>query len=222
MRGRTALVTGGSRGIGAAIAARFADAGARVLAPARGDLGLASAPAIDASLDRLSEPVDILVNDAGINRLASGTEWLDEDLRDTLQINLVGPLRMIRTLAARAAERRYGRIVNISSIWSVVSKSRRVAYSASKAALNGVTRTLAIELAPYNVLVNAVAPGYTETELTRQNNTEQDLDEIRGTIPMGRLAQPVEIAEVVHFLCSERNSYLTGQVVVVDGGFTCQ
>jgi 3-oxoacyl-[acyl-carrier protein] reductase len=118
-------------------------------------------------------------------------------------------------------ERRYGRIVNISSIWSVVSKPRRITYSASKSGLNGLTRTLAVELAPHNILVNAVAPGFVLTEMTRQNNTEADLDAICRTIPAQRLAQPEEIAEVVAFLCSEANSYLTGQTLLVDGGFTC-
>jgi 3-oxoacyl-[acyl-carrier protein] reductase len=118
--------------------------------------------------------------------------------------------------------RRFGRIVNISSIWSIVSKKRRLTYSASKAGLNGMTRALAVELAPYNILINAVAPGYVNTELTRQNNSEQDIHAIKETIPLRRLAEPSEIAETVFFLCSERNTYITGQVITVDGGFTCQ
>jgi 3-oxoacyl-[acyl-carrier protein] reductase len=91
----------------------------------------------------------------------------------------------------------------------------------SKAALNGLTRSLAIELAPFNILVNAVAPGYVLTDLTRQNNTEAELGGISRTIPLGRLAQPAEIAAVVAFLCSPRNTYITGQTIVVDGGYTC-
>jgi 3-oxoacyl-[acyl-carrier protein] reductase len=118
--------------------------------------------------------------------------------------------------------RRFGRIVNISSIWSAVSKHARVSYTISKSGVNGMTRALAVELAPFNVLVNAVAPGYVNTELTKQNNTEEQLETIRNTIPVKRLAEPNEIAEVVAFLCSERNTYLTGQVIIVDGGFTCQ
>ncbi len=91
----------------------------------------------------------------------------------------------------------------------------------SKAALNGMTRSLAIELAPHNILVNAIAPGYVLTDLTRQNNTEAELSDISRAIPLGRLAQPAEVAAVVAFLCSPRNSYLTGQTIVVDGGYTC-
>jgi 3-oxoacyl-[acyl-carrier protein] reductase len=92
----------------------------------------------------------------------------------------------------------------------------------SKGGLNAFTRSLAVEAAPYNILVNAVAPGYVNTELTLQNNTEQDLQSIRKTIPMQRLAEPEEIARLVAFLCSERNTYLTGQCLVIDGGYTCQ
>lgn len=117
---------------------------------------------------------------------------------------------------------RFGRILNISSLWSIVSRVGRTSYAMSKAALNGMTRSLALELAPYNILVNAVAPGYVLTDLTRQNNSAVELDAIRKTIPLQRLAEPQEIANVVAFLCSEQNTYLTGQTIVVDGGFTCQ
>ena len=221
MKGRRALVTGASRGIGKAIAARLQRGGAKVLTPPRQELELLSNASIDSYLAALPEPVDILVNDAGINRLGSAVEASDGDIQDTLQINLVAPLRLVRGLAPGMMERRYGRIVNISSIWSVVSKPRRITYAASKSGLNGLTRTLAVELAPHNILVNAVAPGFVLTEMTRQNNTEADLEAICRTIPAERLARPEEIAEVVAFLCSEANSYLTGQTLLVDGGFTC-
>jgi len=219
---RIALVTGASRGIGAAIAIRLRQDGVKVLTPPRSELDLLSDASIDAYLSNLKEPVDILVNNAGINPLGSGIEFRDSDLHDTLQVNLIAPVRLIRGLAPQMKERRYGRIVNISSIWSVVSKPRRVVYALSKAGLNAMTRTLAVELAPYNVLVNAVAPGFVNTELTRQNNTEQELEAIRQTIPVCRLAEPDEIAEVVAFLCSEKNTYIVGQIILVDGGFTCQ
>ncbi len=222
MIGRSALVTGASRGIGLAIATRLREAGATVLCPSRGELDLASNDSMDTYLAALTESVDILVNNAGINPLGSGVEASDSDLVDTLQVNLVAPLRLVKALAPRMVERRYGRILNISSIWSLVSKPRRVLYSASKAGLNGVTRSLAVELAGHNVLVNAIAPGYVNTDLTRKNNTSDELDAIVQTIPAGRLAEPAEIAELALFLCSERNSYITGQTIVIDGGFSCQ
>jgi 3-oxoacyl-[acyl-carrier protein] reductase len=222
MSGRVALVTGASRGIGAAVAATLRRDAFEVLTPARGELDLMSDDSIDAYLASLRGPVDVLVNNAGVNFLSGVAELDDEDLRATVQVNLLAQIRLIKGLAARMVEARYGRIVNVSSIWSLASKPRRLAYSTTKAAVNGLTRALAVELAPYNVLVNAVAPGYVNTELTKQNNSEEALEQIRQAIPQQRLAEPEEIAEVVAFLCSEKNTYITGQVIVADGGFLCQ
>jgi 3-oxoacyl-[acyl-carrier protein] reductase len=222
MSNLTALVTGASRGIGAAIAKKLVQEGITVIVPTRADLDLLSSSSIDSFLSALTQPIDILVNNAGINVLSGITEVSDSAMRETLQVNLVAPMQLIRCVANQMMARRFGRIVNISSILSVVSKKRRLTYSASKAGLNGMTRALAIELAPYNILINAVAPGYVNTELTRQNNSEQEINAIKETIPLQRLAEPNEIAEVVLFLCSERNTYITGQIITVDGGFTCQ
>jgi NAD(P)-dependent dehydrogenase (short-subunit alcohol dehydrogenase family) len=217
---KTALVTGASRGLGKAFAERLAQDGMRVLIPERRQLNLFSNESIDEYLSSLEEKVDVLVNNAGINRL-SPTIFSDTDLEDILQVNLIGPTRLTRGLIPGMVDRRYGRIVNISSIWSIVARPGRITYALSKASLNGYTRALAIELAPYNIMVNAVAPGYVNTELTRQNNSEQELQEICKTIPLKRLAEPMEIARLVSFLCSEENSYLTGQCLVIDGGYTC-
>lgn len=217
---QTALVTGGSRGIGKAIVEQLRNRGINVLTPSRQELDLLSNVAIDNYLMSLTKPIDILVNDAGINRLG-GPEFSDSDLQDTLQINLIGPVRLTRGLVQGMIQRRFGRIVNISSIWSVVSKPGRITYSISKTGLNGFTRSLAVDVAPFNVLVNAVAPGYVNTELTRQNNTAQSIDAISKMIPLQRLAEPEEIAKLVAFLCSGDNTYLTGQCIVADGGYSC-
>ena len=114
-----------------------------------------------------------------------------------------------------------GKIVNISSVWSLVSKPGRTVYASSKAALNSVTKSIAVEVAPHNILVNAIAPGFVDTKLTRQNNTEEEIRMIESKIPLGRLAQTKEIAELALFLCSDKNSYMTGQTILVDGGYTC-
>jgi len=218
----TALITGASRGIGAAIASKFAKEGINVLAPTRNDLDLSSGESINSFLSSLKQRVDILVNNAGINVLSGITEITSSNIQDTFQINLFAPIQLTKGISTQMMDRKFGRIVNISSIWSVISRAKRVTYSASKAGINGLTRTLAIELAPYNILVNSVAPGYVNTELTRKNNSEQEIKSIQNTIPLLRLAEPEEIAEVVFFLSSERNTYITGQVITVDGGFTCQ
>lgn len=218
---RTALVTGASRGIGAAIARKLADSGCKILTPSRLELDLASELSVESYLARLDQPIDILVNDAGINRIAMLKKIQSEDVRDTLQINLLAPFRLIQFLAQQMKARNYGRVVNISSLWGIVSKEGRISYSMSKTALNGMTRSLAIELAPFNILVNAVAPGYVMTDLTRQNNTPAEIEKISQSIPIQRLAEPQEIANIVAFLCSEQNTYLTGQTIVVDGGYSC-
>ncbi len=218
---RTALITGGSRGIGLAIGKRLRADGVRVIAPTRTEMDLLSDASIDAYVRSLKQPVDILINNAGINIIASLAEIADPDLQETIQIDLLAPLRLAKALAPPMMERRYGRIVNISSIWAVVTKPGRLMYSTAKAGLGGMTRTLAVELAPYNVLVNALAPGFVNTELTRRNNTEAEIEAIGKTIPTGRLAEPEEIAEVAAFLASDRNSYVTGQLIMVDGGYTC-
>ena len=222
MKGRTVLITGAARGIGRAVAELLRSRGATVLAPSRREMDLCSNDSIDTYLAALEGGVDILVNNAGINPLASAGEFTDGDLQATLQVNLVAPMRLIRQLSPGMAERGYGRIVNISSIWSGVSKPRRFVYTATKSGINGVTRALAVELSGSGVLVIAVAPGFVNTELTRKNIPEEGLREIAATIPMGRLAEPEEIAEIVAFLCSARNSYITGQTIFADGGFCCQ
>jgi 3-oxoacyl-[acyl-carrier protein] reductase len=217
----TALVTGASRGIGRAIAHQLSADGYKVLTPSRTEMNLESDQSIHSYLSSLHQRVDVLVNNAGINRIAAIDAINGKDIQDTLQINLIAPLQLIQAVALGMRENKFGRIVNISSIWSMVSRAGRTSYSMSKTAINGMTRSLAVELAPFNVLVNAVAPGYVLTDLTRQNNSKEELEKISETIPVRRLADPPEIAKVVAFLCSENNTYLTGQTIVVDGGYSC-
>jgi len=218
---RTVLLTGASRGIGAAIKKKLKKESLTLLTPGRTALDLLSDTSITAYLAALEKPVDILINNAGINYLAALEEVSSENMQAMFQVNVKAPLRLIQGLAPSMKANRYGRIVNISSIFGLVSREKRLLYSTTKSGLIGMTRTLAIELGPFNILVNTVAPGYVMTELTTQNNTEQELEKIRKTIPLGRFAEPEEIAEVVAFLCSEENSYITGQTIVIDGGFTC-
>ncbi|MEQ8224761.1 MAG: SDR family oxidoreductase [Candidatus Eremiobacterota bacterium] len=218
---RRALITGSSRGIGSAIAHKLKELGYLLLTPARNELDLSSNESIDHYISILKDPVDILINNAGINPLASITDISDINIESTLQINLIAPMRLIKNLAPGMIDRHYGRIINISSIWSSVSKEKRVIYSSSKAGLNAMTRSVAVELARYNILINSIAPGFVNTELTKQNNTEKEINIIKEKIPIGRLAEPEEIAETVAFLCSDKNTYITGQTIIIDGGYTC-
>lgn len=221
MNGRTALVTGGSRGIGQAIVARFEELGARVLAPSRAELDLSDASAVESYAASLETAPDILVNDAGVNPLAGFGDISDDMLASILAVNLEAPFRLCRALVPGMAAAGYGRVVNVSSIWSLVAKPRRGAYAMSKAGLNAMTRALAVEYASSGVLVNAVAPGFIATELTVANNPPDVLASLVEDLPAGRLGEPSEVADLVAFLCSERNGYCTGQVVACDGGYTC-
>ena len=219
---RTVLLTGGTRGIGAAIKARLMNAGCRVISPPRASLDLASAESIDAYLaEHASDAVDILVNNAGINSLRSIPEIDAKTWGQMLQVNLTSALRLTQAFAPGMAHRGWGRILNVVSIFALVTREHRGAYSMTKAALAALTRTTAVEFGPRGVLVNALAPGYVDTELTRRNNPPDALASIEASVPLRRMAQPAELAEVAAFLVSDGNSYLTGQTVIVDGGFTC-
>jgi len=221
MIARTALVTGASRGIGLAIANLFRESGIEVLAPTRKELDLLSNNSVDTYIEELNRKIDILVNNAGINPLAASTEVPDSDISDTLQVNLISPMRLIRGLLPSMINQKYGRIINISSVWSIVSKPGRIIYSISKSGLNGMTRAIAVEVAKYNILINAIGPGFVNTDLTRKNNSEEEIRNLENAIPIRRLADPVEIAEIVAFLCSDKNSYITGQTIFIDGGYSC-
>ena len=220
---RSVLVTGASRGIGKAIASEFEAQHWRVVAPSREELDLNDPGSIEKWCGaHRGDPIDALVNNAGINLLNPLSEISEADWETMLRVNVTAPRRLMQALAPSMVSRGWGRIVNISSIFSIVSLQRRSAYSATKAALNALTRTVAIELGPGGVLVNAVCPGYVETDMTAVNNSPADLAAITNAIPLRRLAKPGEIAKVVYFLCSEANTYINGQTIVADGGFTCQ
>lgn len=220
---RTVLITGGARGIGAAISAVLAARGCLVIAPARSELDLSSPSSVEAYIAANRElDVDILINNAGINVLRSIGEIDDASWQSMLQTNLSAALRLTQAFAPGMQSRGWGRILNVSTIFSLVTKERRAAYSMTKAALNALTRSAAVEFGPSGILVNALAPGYVDTALTRQNNSPEAIAAITATIPLRRLAQAAELAQAAAFLVSEENTYLTGQTLVVDGGFTCQ
>ena len=220
---KTALVTGASRGIGASIAAELEAAGFRVLKPTRDELDLADPQSVEAWVaSNHALEVDVLINNAGINILNALPDIAAADWHKMVQVNINSSFRLVQALAPGMVARNWGRILNVSTIFSLVTKERRAAYSMTKAALNALTRSAAVEFGAGNVLVNSLAPGYVNTALTRQNNSPEAIAALAQAIPMRRLAEPVELARVAAFLVSPLNTYLTGQVVVVDGGFTCQ
>lgn len=217
---KTVLITGASRGIGKACADVFMQHGYTIYAPSRQELDLLSQKSINDYVALLDKPIDVLINNAGVNPLATVGEINFDNAHQLIDTNFWAPVILTNLLAPKMKAQGYGRIVNVSSIWSEVTKPGRSMYASSKAAINAFTRTVAVEYASFNVLVNAVAPGYVNTELTKINNTPQQIDVIKSNLPINRLAEPSEIAELIYFLASEKNSFVTGQTIFADGGYS--
>lgn len=219
---RTALVTGAARGIGRAIADGLRARGNIVLTPVRQELDLSSLESVQNWMAHMSRPVDILVNNAGENPIGPLDGVSPETWERALTVNLTAPLLLLQHCARSMRTAGWGRIVNISSCYSIATRAGRAPYGAAKAGLNSLTRSAALEFAPDGVLVNSVCPGFVETDLTRANNTPAQIAALAAQVPLGRLAQPEEIARLVTFLTSTENTYLTGQTIVIDGGFLLQ
>jgi len=235
MLARKALITGGGGGIGAAIAGILQREGMSCTVTGRSarrpadldpqvgyiQLDFLTPEAEPAAMAAVAEfAPDILVNNAGTNNKGAIGNVSATQLRDTLEINLAGPYRVTQACLPHMIAQEWGRIVNISSIWSITGNPGNTAYCATKFGVDGFTAALAAEVGRKGILVNAVAPGYTLTKVMQSKYSQADIDHIADHIPMGRLAQPSEIAEVVAFLVSDRNSYVTGQNICVDGGLT--
>jgi 3-oxoacyl-[acyl-carrier protein] reductase len=238
LQGKVAMVTGGARGIGKAISAALVADGAKVAVV---DLDLANAEATAAELgggsrgfaanvaraadveavveavERDLGPIDILVNNAGITRDSLLMRLSEADWDAVLNVNLKAAFLTMKAVTRGMMKRRSGRVINIASVVGVVGNRGQANYSASKAGLIGLTKTIAKELASRNVLVNAVAPGFIETDMTAALPPEAR-QALSAQIALGRLGMPADIASVVAFLASEGASYITGQVIVVDGG----
>ncbi|UOG54025.1 SDR family oxidoreductase [Leptospira noguchii] len=165
------------------------------------------------------EKIDVCINNAGINRINYIENTLDQDLDDMFSVNIIAPFLITRTVAGIMKKKSFGRIVNIASIFGSVSREKRSIYTMSKYAVRGLTVSASNELAKYNVLVNTVSPGFVMTDLTKKNLSDSEIKSLEAQIPIGRLGKPEEIAKVVLFLVSDNNTYLTGQNIIVDGGF---
>ena len=226
--GRTAVVTGGARGIGLAITRALLEHGARVhvfdMAPGEGSdayqfhqVNIADSASVAAAVAKLPEPVALVVNNAGITRDKSLAKMTDEDWQAVLSVNLTGAFNVMRALAPAMREAGYGRIVNITSINGMRGKFGQANYSAAKAGLIGLTKTLARELGPKGITVNAVAPGMVMTEMALAL-PEEFLAKAKAESVLPELAKPEDIANAVLFLLSDGARMITGEVIRVDAG----
>jgi 3-oxoacyl-[acyl-carrier protein] reductase len=219
--GKKALVTGGSRGIGKAIADFLEQEGAQVKRTSTKDVDFSDLESTHAFIKSIEkEHFDILVNNAGICINNYLEDIPLEDFDKVQKVNLYSPFLVTQEVSKGMRERCYGRIVNISSIKGTGSSERRLSYTTSKSGINGMTRTMACDLAPYGVLVNSISPGFTNTELTDSMLTKEDKEKLIARIPLGRFGEVDEIAKLVGFFVSDLNSFVTGQDIIIDGGYT--
>ena len=239
LAGATALVTGATRGIGQAIALQLAGAGARVIGTATSEAGAArisaelaalggqgvvldvsdagSISSLFAQLDADGQMPSILVNNAAITRDTLALRMKDEDWDAVINTNLSANFRVTKACLKRMMKERYGRIINITSVVGLMGNAGQINYAASKAGVIGLTKSLARELASRNITVNAVAPGFIDTDMTRVL-PEAQREALLTQIPAGRLGSPDDIAASVLFLASPAAGYITGQTLSVNGG----
>ena len=238
LTGRVALVTGSTRGIGRAIAETLSECGARVAIVGRdaakaADVASSISPeargfscdvadpasvvALVSAVEEAFGSVDILVNNAGLTRDNIMLRLKDDDWDAVIDANLRGAFVAIRAATRGMMKRRWGRIINMASVVGLVGNKGQTNYAASKAGLIGLTKAVAKEFASRNILANAIAPGFIETDMTAAM-TPEARKSLEGSIPLERLGSPRDIAAMVAFLASDHASYITGQVLVVDGG----
>ena len=231
--GKKVLVTGGTRGIGYQISQAFCDNGAEVHVTGTKKQGKHPGGAIYhacdftelGELDRFCASlgelgIQILVNNAGVNSPAPFADIASAEFLRVQHVNLYAPFRVCQAVLSGMQSARWGRIVNIASIWGIVSKEQRAPYSASKFGLDGMTVALAAEVAQQGILANCVSPGFIDTELTRKVLGEKGVSEMVEKVPIRRLGDCQEVARLVLWLCSEENTYVTAQNIAVDGGFS--
>ena len=238
---KTVLITGASRGIGKEIAKEFFKLGANIISTSTKPIKIrvpknkrnrwkhiivdfTDETALKDFFQKLTniKRIDILINNAGTNEINTFTEVKKNDFLKINKVNLSTPFLISQKIAQKMIQNKSGKIINVSSIFGVISKKKRSSYSTSKAGLIGLTKAMALDLAGHNILVNSISPGFVSTELTKRILNKNEKNELRKNVPLSRFAESAEIVNLVLYLSSKYNTYLTGQNIVIDGGFTIQ
>ena len=233
-KGKKILVTGYSSGIGNCLIKKYLSLGAKVYSTST-KLEFKKKNLIVLKCNFLNQhsqdiffkkieniTFDVVVNNAGINIIDEIYNIKDQDIEKIIRINLTIPAQIIKLTSRRMIKRRKGKIINISSIFGSISKSKRASYSSSKSGLIGLTKASALDLAKYNILVNSVSPGFIDTKLTKKILGKNLMKKIKNQISLKKIAKPDEIIPYIIFLSSDNNNYITGQNCVIDGGFVVQ
>lgn len=217
---KLAWVTGATKGIGSAISEELTSEGLSVTRLCSKDFDLGDQIARRKWLNEQQRSPGILVLNAGVNYPSEFEQQKEETFQNILEINLFANRDILLDVLPEMRRNKFGKIVIISSLYATRAREGRSAYSTSKAGLEALARSVSVEYAKDGILINTIAPGFVQTELTEKNNTKDEIRSLEARIPLNRLAQPMEIAKISAFLLSEKNTYMTGQTLIVDGGLS--
>ncbi len=231
-KGKVVLITGSTKGIGKKLFTKFKSLGAYVIGTSKTiQLKKKNYEIIKADFTSSSstknfikvlgkfKKIDVLINNAGINKISHINNINDQDVNNIINVNLIAPILITKEVSRIMMRKNKGKIINISSIFGKVSKEKRSVYASTKHAINGLTKTLALDLASSNILVNSVSPGVIQTQLTKKVLGRSGINKMKKEIPLKKLGKTEDVANLILFLTSEYNSYITGQNYIIDGGY---